>query len=677
MAIRHGCGCAAILGALLAGGLSLAQAPAPLPGDSTPTSPLIDDALVRTSADEPTTSPSPEPTLPPGDMPQLPEAPETTVVGRPAPFPAQPLSDNTVVTPTGTEALSGEIGSSLTVITSQEIVETQKTSVSDVLRTVPGLDVVQTGAPGGMTSVFLRGASSQHTKVLLDGMPMNDPSNASRSFDFSTLSVDNIERIEVLRGPQSMLYGSDAIGGVVNIITKRGEGPAKLSLGVLAGSYGTAREAMNLSGGGKNGYYSLGGSYLQSDGFSAASSGTEKDGTSLGTLSGRFGLTPSDDFDVDYVFRWVDQDAAIDDSGYGTPPTDNLIRRNLVEAFYNRLQFRRMTLDGFWEHRVGLSLVDYDRRDTDPGLYGIPHFKGETRKFDYQSNFYLSDENTFTLGVDYQDEQSEDTSDPLTSQTLAGCYLQDQLRLMDRLFLTGGVRWDDHSEAGSATTYRLTGLFRMPVTETGFHSSIGTGFRAPSLAEIPYGPSTGLKPEKSTGWDAGVEQPFFDNRLTLDGTYFHNRYTDLIQFDYSTYTLSNIGRSVSRGVETTASYKINPCVRLFGNYAYTFTEDLDTGLPLLRRPVHKASFGVSRSLWCDRATLTLYTNYVGPREDSDGVTRMTLREYWLLNTAATYNLTKHLQLVGRLDNLLNENYQEVYGYNSAGLSFYTGINGWW
>jgi len=673
--LSHGFSVAALI--LAFGSQALAQAPAPLPGEPIPAPALVDDALVQTSADDPLPPSAVDSAPRAADIPQLPEAPETTVIGRPSPFPAAPLSDSTVLTPTGTEALAGEIGSSLTVITSQEIVASQKTSVSDVLRSVPGLDVVQQGSPGGLTSVFLRGANSQHTKVLMDGMPLNDPSNASRSFDFSSMSVDNIERIEVLRGPQSMLYGSDAIGGVVNIITKRGEGPARLSMGVLAGSYGTSREAMNLSGGGKVGYYSIGGSYLQSDGFSAAASGTEKDGTRFGTLSGRFGLTPSDDFDVDYVFRWVDQNTAIDDSGFGAPPTDNLIRRNLTEAFFNRLQLRRMTMDGLWEHRVGLSLVDYDRRDTDPGLWGIPRFQGQTRKFDYQNNLYLSDENTFSVGVDYQDEQSQDTSTPLTSQTLAGCYVQDQIRLAERLFLTGGVRWDEHSEAGPATTYRTTGLFRLPITETGFHGSIGSGFRAPSLAEIPYGPASGLRPERSTGWDVGLEQPFFENRLTLDGTYFHNDYTDLIQFDYGTWTLANIGHAVSRGVETTAAYKVNPCVRLFGNYAYTFTEDLDTGLPLLRRPVHKATFGINRSLYCDRANVTLYTNYVGPREDSDGVGRQTLTEYWLLNLAGSYNLTRHLQLVGRVDNLLNENYQEVYGYNTAGLSFYAGINGWW
>src|SRR5688572_29382925 len=198
----------------------------------------------------------------PAQPPTLPEIPETTVVGSAegtlaagalGPAPNQPPE---VITPTQTLTPAGQSGSSVTVITREQIEQAQRTYVLDVLRYVPGLDVVQTGPPGGFTSIFLRGGNSQHTKVLLDGVPLNDPSNAGRSFDFSTLTVDNIEQIDIVRGPQSLLYGSDAIGGVVNIITRKGQGPLRVRGGLMAGSYGTTQERFHLSGGTNHYHYS-------------------------------------------------------------------------------------------------------------------------------------------------------------------------------------------------------------------------------------------------------------------------------------------------------------------------------------------------------------------------------------------------------------------------------------
>jgi len=679
-----------LLALLTSSGIVYAQPAAPLPEDARQVNFL--------AADEPAPLPTP------GRVEtSLPELPETTVRGqqpglRPDAFPAQPLPDNTVVSPTLTEQPRSEVASSLTVITKQDIDRHQKYDVSSLLREVPGLDVVQQGGPGGLTSVFIRGGNSSYTKVLVDGIPLNDPSNANRAFDFSLLSVDQIQQIEVLRGPQSSLYGSDAMGGVINIITTRGEGPTTYRADFTGGSYGTANETFNVSGGTKQVYYSLGGSYFQTDGFSAADAiygNTELDGSQRATLGGRVGWTPSSNLDIDYVFRWVNANAKTDNLDfadksipsdftpnyvpYGGPaPYFNPWRQNQARMFINRIQARAMTMDGFWEHKGGFSFTDYDRFDTDPVLVYVPkEYQGQTRKIDYQSNFFLADWNTFSLGLDYTDETARSDIEPYYAQTDGGLWVQDQIRI-GRWVSTAAFRWDDNKPAGEAETYRLTTLYRLPGFETAFHGSLGTGFRKPSLAEnlFLYG-NPNLRPEQSRGWDVGIEQPFGDDsRLTLDGTYFRNDYVDLIQYNFTAFMLENVGAAMTSGTELTARYRLDDQTTLIGNYTYTFSEDLTIGTPLRRRAPHKANLGVNRQVMNGRGNLFVNGTYVSPRLDSaDGT--LYLQEYWLVNAAFGYDLTPHIRLLARLDNLLNQQYEEVYGYGTAKLSFYGGASVHW
>jgi vitamin B12 transporter len=560
------------------------------------------------------------------------------------------------------------------VITQEQISRTRQNRLPDVLRTVPGLDVVQPGGRGQQTSVFTRGSNSYHTKVLVDGIPVNDPSGTQRGFDFGLLSVDNIQQVEVLRGPQSTLYGSDAIGGVINIVTKRGEGPASAVAGFEGGSFGTSRETLNVSGGTPCYHYSFGGSYERASGFSAVAAGTENDRFSAANYSGRFGWTPSGDFDVDYVFRFIDQ--AVDLDGFNV---DDLLARNLSQSFYNRLQTRLMTLDGLWEHRVAFNLADYDRRY--PNGF-VPQYRGQTRKFEYLSNFYLGPVHTVTAGVDYWHEEASNTDLPQQAQWMTGLYVQDQIRLFDRWFTTVGARFDDHSSAGMARTYRITSRYEIDSTGTAFHGSIGEGFRAPSLFELfsPYG-NVGLDPEESFGWDCGVEQSLWCDRIVVDGTYFRNDFSNLIQYiflpapPWAEY--QNAGQALTSGVEVTTRWELNPCTTLYGTYTHTLARQRTSGDLLLRRPPHKATMGLAHRFCCDRARLNANLLYVGPRNDLDDAwpaNTVTLSEYYLLNLAGSYDVNGWCELYGRIDNLLDENYQEVWGYNTAPLSAYAGVN---
>ena len=398
------------------------------------------------------------------DAEPLVQLPDTVVTGRPDSFPANTLNDDTLVTPLRGESFAGQNASSVTVITGEQIRQRRQSTVLEVLRSVPGVDVVQAGGPGRQASVFMRGGNSGHTKVLLDGIPLNDPSSPNRAFDFSSLTVDNIERIEVVRGPQSMAYGSDAIGGVINIITRRGEGPASIRASTMGGSFGTHQERIAISGGDERKYYSISASYFDTDGITAVSNrfgGVEKDAFQNAVISGRMGWNVTDTLNVDYVFRYSDSDAEVD--GF---LVDNTIRENRQQQFFQRLQLESQHVDGLIVSRVGFSQTDHHRLDTDAGMFGTPEFDGDFRQVDWQVILQLTENNAFTAGVDYWHEEARTTTTPRVPRNLAGIYLQDQFSFRDRAFTTVGVRWDNHSTAGTAQTYRFTQLFRIDETGT-------------------------------------------------------------------------------------------------------------------------------------------------------------------------------------------------------------------
>jgi vitamin B12 transporter len=640
----------------------------------------ISDSEEETSADakvELTAQEEPVATQPAPAQPQ--ELPETNVEARGV-YPANPLPADVAITPTRTETRIGGTGNALTVITQEEIQNSGKSNVAEVLRgRVPGLDVVRSGPLGGQTSVFMRGANSQQTKVLLDGIWINDPSSATRGFDFSILDVENIERIEILRGPQSLLYGSDAIGGVINIITKRGNGPSTPRASAYGGAFGTGRVAAGVSGGGSRGYYSIGGSYLSTDGISAASVANgnhERDGFKNGNVSGRFGYTPSDQVNVDYVFRYTQADAEIDDFDIFTSlPVDNVRRKNLLDTFAQRIQLQSLFLDGDVEQVVGFNLVNYNRDDTDSGPFIPPHFEGQSRMVDWLYNLQLTETNKFTVGTQFYVEEAQSTFNPPASQNDLGVFLQDQWQLRENWYAGFGARWDDNSRAGQAETYRFNTIYTVTQTNTDFHGSLGTGFRAPALAEnlFAFG-NPNLQPETSKGWDIGATQRLFDSQFSLDATYFRNDFTNLIFFDFNTFALANIGRARSSGVELTGNWQITDVTRLYANYTFTDTLDLDTGLPLLRRPRNKSSFGFDRYLWNRTARIGAQAIFVGERLDTNG---FILGQYSLVNLNGSYYFTPKTELFARIDNATDQDYQEVRGFGVPGIAGYAGMNLTW
>ncbi len=597
-----------------------------------------------------------------------------------------------VVTATRTETPENQIGSAVTVITGEEIAAKRLTSVADALRTVPGLDVIRAGGQGQQTSVFMRGANSNHTLVMIDGVEMNDPSSPTGGFDFAFLQTDNIERIEVLRGAASAVYGSDAIGGVINIITKKGQGPTKFTGIAEGGSFGTWKTGGAVSGGTQRVNYSLDASRYESNGFSAADQNLQGNSNPNAyrntTVSGRSNVKVNDALDLGMTMRYNGGKAFLDDCG--GPNCDDQNEWNTFHELFTRGFGHLQLFDGKWEQTLGLAYSRSDRGTINQNQYApvnpyswTAQNLGEKLKLDYQSIFHINKANTATMGVEEEGDSlhSSATYDgsssgviPIKTMNTQGYYLQDQLQLFERSFTTFGVRYDDNNRFPGHVTWRANESFLIKETGSRLKASYGTGFKAPALQQlydIIYGTGNpNLKPETSVNWDAGVEQDLWHDKITAGATYFNNVFNNLIQGNIAqNYLNQNIGHAKASGVETFFEVRPYTDLSLRGTYTYQQTKNLDTGSQLIRRPNDKASFDIDYR-FLEKAHLHVNVLVVGHKADVDPTG---VAGYTLLNLSGSYDLHPKLQLIGRIDNLLDKRYEEIYGYGTSSIAGYGGI----
>ncbi|HOZ00028.1 MAG TPA: TonB-dependent receptor, partial [Candidatus Aminicenantes bacterium] len=503
------------------------------------------------------------------------------------------LSHEIVVTAARLETPLIEIASAVTVITREDLERTRPASVLDALRDTPGLGLVRNGGPGAASSIFVRGANSEHVLVLLDGVPLNDPINPSRSFDLAHMTLDGVERIEILRGPQSTLYGSDALGGVINILTGRGMGKPAVTLRARAGSHGTLAGGLDVRGSAGAFRYDLSASRESTEGVSAASSAyagnTEQDGYRNWTLSGRAGLVLAGGTEIDLIIRGVSARTDLDAFGgaYGDDP-------NSIQDYrsgFVRAQIRTLSAGGRWESKAGFAYIRSTRENDNPVDESHP-FDSETARYrsarfraDWQNNLFLRPGHTLTAGAEIERETgdsayfSESLWGPYASvfsrrhADRAGVFVQDRFRLGRAFFATAGLRLDLHGRSGTSLTFRLAPAYLIEKTGTKLKATIGTAFKAPSLYQL-YAPETlwgpvgneHLLPEESLGWDAGVEQTLAGGAILLGASFFQSDFRNLIDYDFLQGYI-NIGRARTSGWEFTADAR--PVERLTLRLGYT------------------------------------------------------------------------------------------------------------
>jgi vitamin B12 transporter len=616
--------------------------------------------------------------------------------------------EEVVVTATRTATNLDKVGgSAVTVITAEEIEKKQPATVAEMLQTVPGLDVRSNGGRGTNTSIHLRGADNKNTLVLVDGIMYNDPSQANRGANIGSLTMDNVERIEIVRGPMSVLYGSNATAGVVNIITRKGRGKPTVSGGAEGGSYDTWKVFGDSSGRTGKFDYSLSAAHTESGGFSIADDDndriphagntSEDDGWKNTTLSTRLGFEVTPDFRIDTVIRHLDSTVELDDyNGSYTgdrfaawfAPTPNVPepdglkeRRTESEQLFARINFHNSLLNDRLSSDLALQSARQDRDSFDnDGLLSYD-YTGENREATWQGSVRIMESNLVTVGAGIiREEMNSDFESVIdkTAETLS-VWGQDQIMIGEALDIVAGLRYDDHDRFGGKATYRLAPAYYLDATSTTFKAGYGTGFRAPSLYELFsfYGNET-LGAEESEGWDLGVEQRLLAGRLSLGLTYFALNFDDRIDYDFvlSKYAQQD-GVTRTRGVETAMKFAATDSLDLGLTYTYTDTEDPD-GARLVRRPLNKGSinatyyFGEKGSINCDLI-------WVDERDaspfaaDGAGNPVGTLDSYGLVNLAGRYLVAENLELYAKVDNLFDEYYEEAWSYATPGLSGYFGV----
>lgn len=587
-----------------------------------------------------------------------------------------------------------QVGSSVTVITADEIERKQQRLLPDVLRDVPGLDVVQTGGPGGVTSVFIRGGNSNHTKVLIDGIDAMDPSTPNGAFDFGNLLTAGIARVEVLRGPQSGLYGSDAIGGVINIVTKAGAGPPRFSGSLEGGSFGTFNQAASASGSLAPFTYAFNAAHFRFTDLPVTPldllpPGRRRiaDAYDNLTLSTRLGANLAENFDVGLVARLIDTTLHFTGQDFSTFPSVPAAAQSQSDSrqLFTRGTAHLTLFDGAFEQTAGLAYTDYDRRDAAPNTgFGTPPAsfnRGDRLKADWLGEIKLAPGQVLTLGAEHQVEGIRPP--PVSAQmTNDAGFMQLQSGFHERLFNTVSLRYDSNDRFGGATTYRVAPSFLVPETGTRLKGSVGSGFKAPTLQQLfvsfpafSFFANPNLKPEKSFGYDAGFEQALWSDRVRFGATWFDNDFTDLITINTTGTSYANIATARAYGMESFIAYDPLPGVRLRADHTYTLAMDTVLHQPLLRRPKHKASLSGSWDV-TDVARVSATILYVGARVDGNrdfSIPRLKAGGYTVVNLAGSYDLGNGLTAFARIDNLLDRSYQDPTGFLRPGLSAFGGI----
>jgi vitamin B12 transporter len=592
---------------------------------------------------------------------------------------AQETDEDIVVTASGFEQPRSETGQAISVIDEERLEELQATSITDALRTLPGVTAVTRGPVGSQSAVFLRGGNGSQTLVLVDGVRINDPSSPNAAFDFGALLTGNIGRVEVLRGPNSIIWGSQAIGGVINV---QSIAPTEAFTARVGAEYGYAdsiKASANLSG--TSGMFegSVGGAYYRTDGISALTGGTEKDGYENTSANGRLKVNLASNFALD--FRGYYNRGTIEyDSPFGAGANALPISKNRQFVGYVGANFD--LADGRFRSRVSYARTDITRIGSDPVVFSFNNFdvKGTIDRFEYHGAFDVADAATIVFGAEHErtfaSTSFEGAPADIARNKVSSGFGQLILRPVTGLTLTGGVRYDDYSDYGGQTTFGGNAAYTPNGGNTVLRATYAEGFRAPTLSEgqPPFG-NPDLKPETARNFDLGVEHKFLDGKAQVFATYYNRRSNDQIAFSFVTFQSENIGRVKTAGVEL--GFALQPTDRLSIQANYTLTDAINRsaganfGNRLELRPQHSGSLTLD---WKTPLMLKLGTTLLLAGDSFDNPSNsVRLDGYALVAVRAAYPLTDAVELYGRVDNVFDTGYTIVNRYNTYGRNAHVGV----
>jgi vitamin B12 transporter len=615
-----------------------------------------------------------------------------------------------------------KLGSAVSVLTGAELKARQIRNAAEALRSLPGVEVNKTGGLVGLAQVRIRGADAHHTLVVVDGIVAN--SGTDGEFDFGDLLAEDIDRIEVIRGPQSALYGSGAMGGVINIVTRGGRGPLTVTTRVEAGSHGTVDAAARVSGGTDRAWGSITVHRQKTDGFNVSPDASlgETDAGRITSLSANGGVRLLPGVELSFTARDSTRTINRDDQTSATPASN---RNGLIvssdslsvqDAHVMLLgaQLRWDMLGGALTHIFRANHNTTERNDLSLADYGFgitpSRFSNESLvdTLAYQSTYRFATPMLFAArhsltGLVEHEHQAftrgPDLGDGLKHERGRTSYAGEwHGELFDRLDLVAGVRHDDSDKLPDYTTWRSSASLRLPELAVRPHASVGTAIKLPSQFEqfgaaANFVANPGLQAEKSFGWDAGVEFTVIKNRATVDVTYFKTDLSEKITNQFAAFgfpfacnpgdffcsrSINLAGVSRRQGIEVAGRVIVAPGLSV--GLAYTWLDAVDgSGLEEARRPPHAARGDLTYAFDNNRGKVTLAAAYNGEMQDialawgTFAAVRTTLDDYWLVNATASYKLTPGMEVYGRVENALDSRYEEVFGFNTAGIAAYAGV----
>ncbi len=564
-----------------------------------------------------------------------------------------------------------EIGSSVTVITAEDIEELGVDFAVDVLAGVPGVTVNANGPFGGVASVRIRGATNFHTLVLVDQVPVNDPAAPGGGYDFARLDVEHIERIEILKGPQSVFWGSDAIGGVVAITTKRGAEPLGGSVFGEYGAFETIRGGVSISHAADSGDFRLGITRVQSDGISKADSdngNVEDDPYESLVIAGRGGWNLPRGARLSSAIAWTT--AHVDFDSFAANAEGNIADGD--ETSDTTEVSGNLALHVPWppsrvDHALLIGYADIERESF---ASGAPSFSADGGRtvYRYQGTAALGVRNTLAFGAEREVSRADGRDASIDS-----LYALHETKVLDAVTLTGGLRWDKHERFSSETAGRLAAAWN-PAGAWSVRASWSQAFKVPTLFQSTYfccgaaGPNASLRPETSEALDVGIDWRSRDGRADLSVTYFTQDTDDQIDFSFVEGTYGNIDQVRADGVEITKGYRFNQRLAVSLDYAYIDAKQ-GSGGPLTRLPRHTASV-TGRFKATDSLSGTVHVRHNGTERTTGG---SELASWNRIDLAARYQLNNRMVLFGRIENLLDADYQHVLGFGTPGRSGSLGL----